>query len=306
MYIVETLINHYQLPMAGRAKKLLDICEVSMRNGDNEGGMWALLHASLYSWFGGTNLRRLEDKIMKPHQQTIFDYQIVITGTMILPFRQAGLNLMGESADPLVLTGLAMDEKELLEEAKAEGNLMCLNCVESLRMELAYQFHEYARALEIADVLDPPEQAYPAFFQGIRQKLFEGLVCFALAREGGGNVKSLKKRGNVIVKMFAKLVKGGDVNVVHYLHVLKAEQAFAKGKGSDAREEFDRAISTSSRNGFIQDRALSHERCAIFFVNQKDSEWATHHMKKAIQSYEDWGASRKVQYLQEKFSGLLL
>ena len=242
---------------------------------------------------------------MKPHQQTIFEYNIVITGTMILPFRQATLNLMGESDDPLVLTGEAMDEVELLEEAKAEGNLMCLNCVNSIRMELAYQFHEYSRALEIADVLDPPEQAYPAFFQGLRQKLFEGLTCFALAREGGSNAKSLKKRGNVIVKMFSKLVKSGDVNVVHYLHLLSAEQAFAKGKSSDAKEEFDRAISTASRNGFIQDRALSHERCAIFFVNDKDDEWATHHVKKAIQSYEDWGASRKVQYLQEKFSDLL-
>lgn len=305
MYIVEGMINHYQLPMAGRARSELDIAEVSMRNGDNEGGMWALLHVSCFSWFCGKNLRVLEDKIMKPHQQTIFEYNIVITGTMILPFRQATLNLMGESDDPLVLTGEAMDEVELLEEAKAEGNLMCLNCVNSIRMELAYQFHEYSRALEIADVLDPPEQAYPAFFQGLRQKLFEGLTCFALAREGGSNAKSLKKRGNVIVKMFSKLVKGGDVNVVHYLHLLSAEQAFAKGKSSDAKEEFDRAISTASRNGFIQDRALSHERCAIFFVNDKDDEWATHHVKKAIQSYEDWGASRKVQYLQEKFSSYL-
>jgi len=216
-------------------------------------------------------------------------------------------------------------------------------------MELAYHFNEYSRALEIADVLDPPEQAYPAFFQGIRQKLFEALTCYALAREGGSNAKSLMRRGNVIVKMFSKLVKGGDVNVVHYLHLLKAEQKFAKGKSSDAKEEFDRAISTgkfdlaslefffayflslylfditshdlsspdplllstqtptASRNGFIQDRALSHERCAIFFVNAKDNdaEWATHHMKKAIQSYEDWGASRKVQHLQEKFSDFL-
>ena len=97
----------------------------------------------------------------------------------------------------------------------------------------------------------------------------------------------------------------GDVNVVHYLHLLGAEQKFAKGKSSDAREEFDRAISTASRNGFIQDRALSHERCALFFVKEKDNEWASHHMKKAIQSYEDWGASRKVQHLQEKFSDLL-
>ena len=305
MYIVDGMINHYQLPMAGRARSELDVAEVSMRNGDTEGGMWALLHASCFSWFCGKNLRVLEDKIMKPHQQTIFEYNIVITGTMILPFRQAALNLMGESDDPLVLTGEAMDENELLEEAKAEGNLMCLNCVNSIRMELAYQFHEYSRALEIADVLDPPEQAYPAFFQGLRQKLFEGLTCFALAREGGSNAKSLKKRGNVIVKMFSKLVKGGDVNVVHYLHLLSAEQAAAKGKSSDAKEEFDRAISTASRNGFIQDRALSHERCAIFFVSDKDDEWATHHVKKAIQSYEDWGASRKVQYLQEKFSSYL-
>ena len=111
-------------------------------------------------------------------------------------------------------------------------------------MELAYHFNEYSRALEIADVLDPPEQAYPAFFQGIRQKLFEALTCYALAREGGSNAKSLMRRGNVIVKMFSKLVKGGDVNVVHYLHLLKAEQKFAKGKSSDAKEEFDRAIST--------------------------------------------------------------
>jgi len=135
--------------------------------------------------------------------------------------------------------------------------------------------------------------------------MFEGLTCFALAREGGPNAKSLKKRGNVIVKRIAKLVKGGDVNCVHYLHLLGAEQSFTNGKSSNAKADFDRAISTSSRNGFTQDRALSHERCALFFVNEKDNEWARHHMTKAIESYEDWGASQKVQFLKETYANLL-
>lgn len=80
MYIVEGMINHYQLPLQPRAKQCLDICEVSMRNGDNEGAMWALFHNACYSWFCGMDLRRLEDKIMKPHLKTIFEYKIVISG----------------------------------------------------------------------------------------------------------------------------------------------------------------------------------------------------------------------------------
>jgi hypothetical protein len=95
---------------------------------------------------------------------------------MLLPFRQAAINLMGESEDPLILTGEAMDEKELLAEADAEGNLMCKNCVISVRMELAYQFHDYKKALEAADILDPPEQSYPSFFQVGDERLY-ALTC---------------------------------------------------------------------------------------------------------------------------------
>lgn len=72
-----------------------------------------------------------------------------------VPHRQMVLNLLGYADDPLTLTGIAMDEGQLLKEATACGHQSALNTVHSQRLELAYYFGRYNLASEILDDIKP-------------------------------------------------------------------------------------------------------------------------------------------------------
>lgn len=252
------------------------------------------------------NLVRLEERVMKPNCQTIYDYKIIIVWRTLIPFRQAILNLMGRSEDPLVLTGDAMNQEDMLREALQEQNILVSTVINALRMELAYTFYKYKYAGKLLEdeLQVAPEVAFPAFYEIFRQRMFEGLTCFALARDGGPRSKTWIKRGSVAMKVMKKLVRGGNVNCVHMYQLLSAELASVRGKTKAATTYYDKAISTASRSGFVQDRALAHERCAIFYLGEGDKDWASYHLKKAVLSYENWGAAAKIEHLAQTYSGL--
>lgn len=68
----------------------------------------------------------------------------------------------------------------------------------------------------------------------------------------------VQKCAHKTIQLIRGWAKKGDVNVVHYLYILEAELAMLNGKNKKAKEKFKAAISASSRNGFLQDRALAH------------------------------------------------
>lgn len=90
-----------------------------------------------------------------------------------------------------------------------------------------------------------------------------------------------------------KWVKAGNVNTLHMLHLLRAEQARVQGKVAVAEKEHGEVIATSSRNGFTHDRALAHERFMQYHLKKsEDTYWARHHYDKALQALlNDWGAT---------------
>ncbi len=61
------------------------------------------------------------------------------------------------------------------------------------------------------------------------------------------------------------------------------------------KEKFKAAITTSSRNGFLQDRALAHELASEYFKAQGDENWERYHVDKSRTFYQEWGCSQKVE-----------
>ena len=112
--------------------------------------------------------------------------------------------------------------------------------------------------------------------------------------------RKLKKRALKSVKILRGWAKKGNVNVVHYVHLVEAQLAALEGKNNKAEEKYKSAIATATRNGFIQDRALSHELASEYFAATTNDYWKDYHLDNAIKSYTDWGASVKVTQLESK------
>ena len=107
----------------------------------------------------------------------------------------------------------------------------------------------------------------------------------------------MKKSANKTIRIIRGWAKNGNVNVVHHLYILEAELAVLNRKIKKAKEKFNDAIVTSSRNGFLQDRALAHELAGAFFKAQGDDNWEKYHIDRSIACYQEWGCSEKVKRL---------
>ena len=94
------------------------------------------------------------------------------------------------------------------------------------------------------------------------------------------------------------------MNCVHMVDLLEAERMALIGRIREAKRLYGVAIALSSRNGFLQDRALAHERAAISCLDHKDLYWASHHFEQAHECYESWGANAKAIHLQDKYKEL--
>ena len=90
-------------------------------------------------------------------------------------------------------------------------------------------------------------------------------------------------------------IKKGNVNLVHYLHLLEAEYAALQGKCDKAESNYKSAVDVSSRDGFIQDCALSHELASAYFSSKGDMYWKNYHMEQCKECYSEWGAIAKVE-----------
>jgi GAF domain-containing protein len=94
-------------------------------------------------------------------------------------------------------------------------------------------------------------------------------------------------------------------NFLHKYLLISAEVAHILGKDLEAIDLYDQAIESARKNGFIQHEALGYELAAKFWLGKGKEEIAQLYMKKAHYGYQLWGAKRKVEDLEEKYSQLL-
>eukprot|EP00984_Skeletonema_dohrnii_P020789 scaffold10216_cov123-Skeletonema_dohrnii-CCMP3373.AAC.5 len=128
----------------------------------------------------------------------------------------------------------------------------------------------------------------------VRYTFLEALTYLKSAQSASGWKKRQRKKcAHKTIQLIQGWAKNGNVNVVHYLYILEAELAVLHGNIKKAKKSFNAAIATSSRNGFIQDRALAHELASAYFKAQGDEYWGNYHIECARACYQEWGCGAK-------------
>jgi class 3 adenylate cyclase len=86
--------------------------------------------------------------------------------------------------------------------------------------------------------------------------------------------------------------------------LLDAESETLKGMASRALPMFDAAIDSAREGGFHNIEALSAERAARFCLRVEQSHAASAYFDEAIKAYRTWGATAKVQQLEDLVASL--
>jgi len=89
------------------------------------------------------------------------------------------------------------------------------------------------------------------------------------------------------------------LNLAGPVQLLKAEAAIFVRKSKVAEIAFENAVSICRSGEFHQFAGLASERYAIYLIESGDSFGAKVQMSHAIEYYGQWGATRKVQLLQD-------
>ena len=199
---------------------------------------------------------------------------------------------------------IRLDLESMKKVALDTGNLSTRALVYYGTMELSVFFGEWEAATKALIEAGDIKTCSAGLFSLTRVFFIEGLISIHATREANTIWKKRrwKKKAVKSIKQIRSWVQKGAVNIVHNLHLLTAELAALEGKHHKAEENYKAAITVATRNGFLQDRSLSHELASAYFDKRGDEYWADYHGERCRECYSAWGATAKVAQLMEGHS----
>ena len=292
IFISQTYCYHWTSPLQDTISPLLNGCEEGLATGDIESACQSLLHRCLNLYFTGRSLDSIQEEVgasidvltrLKQGEQRALVEILQITVKKL-----RGIDTEGN------------DEKmnSIEEAAIATGDSHQAAYVSSFKLEVLVVLQKWEEALEFVQKANEIRDSTKSAFLSVRFTFLEALTYLKAAQiVTGFNRIKMKRRGKKAMKLLRGWAKNGNVNVVHYLHILEAEVFFLEGKMKKAGESFKVAISSSRRNGFLHDRALAHELSSSFYAARGDEFWSNYHIECAKTCYKEWGCSKKVDQL---------
>ena len=217
------------------------------------------------------------------------------------------LNLCGKTNGRFSLSDVSFNEEEYLARTKLEQFDMSIAIYHFFKLQVCFLYEDYAAALLQIEEGDKVLGRLEGMVFSVEYCLYAFLSFTALFPQMNPKEKQLAWRR--IIKEHKKMKKWSDHCPGNFLHntvTMEAEMARISGKTEKAAKLYDRAIKTGKKNEFHRNVALAHELAAKFHQAQGREEVAGHHMKAVHYFYLRWGATAKVQHLEETYSHLFV
>jgi len=292
IFTVESFCYHWTAPLQDTIAPLLKGFQEGLEIGDTDSACSCLVARKYYLYYIGRSLDSIQHEleatieVMTQLNQDARKMRAIILLTTVKKFRGLDDGAFEEKMDSFLAT------------AAATHNLSLAAFVNSMKLEVFVVFQEWKEAIDLVRKAGNIRLALTSTFATVRYTFLEALTYLKAAQSASGlNRNQMKKCGKKTIQLILRWAKNGNVNVVHYLHILEAELALLQGKNKKAEESFKAAIATSSRNGFLQDRALAHELTSAYYKAQGDEYWRYHHIKCSKRCYEEWDCDEKVEQL---------
>jgi hypothetical protein len=311
------LTNNFIFPWTSHLrtclKPLLLGYETGMKEGDLENALYsAYLYGNLATCAGRPLNLVHADMLDFTAQMKIYSQET--TYQMSLPHWQFALIMMSGSAPETTrLSGEIMVYDKMMKHLLETKHVYLQDVTRMNQMLLAFYFGDYQLAWDMVEATRDFEKTNLAHVLVSRRVFFVGMTAFCLARSSTNRV--WKQRGARAIMQLKTWLVGGNVNCIHMVHLLEAEEEVLRYGSKDKTEivlpKFQVALSMASRAGFIHDAALAAERTAEYLSAgtaawQSDSSFRVRdYIELAITSYTEWGALAKVDQLKTKWSSWL-
>lgn len=291
-------VNHWINPMNTNPPLALEGARTGLSEGDLLYGCFNAAAYVMYLNFGGAPLPQV---VVEANRQLArVAGRVRVAAFHCLLERQFALALMGRTAGWLSLSDETRDEERDIASICATSNYNQTGYYCLVRMRLHYYYGAYDDAWRYAEQALPILPAFQGQVGEWEFVFYRALICAARALEADRPESG--RWLNVAETLLAKFdswAGTGPANFTHKRDLIRAEVLFARGLHRAAASAFEAAVISASESGFIHDRALAHERTALFYRALGDRERSLAHAREAVASYESWGAGAKSAFVHD-------
>lgn len=269
---------------------------IGIENGDNHYAAYNFVHVHLAMFIHGRNLQKIFNKkapaVLK-NIENIRNLKNTLAG-----IKMCIANLEGNTTDEMSFDIAEMTENELVNEYShvpffynyyinkaivfciyekyQEAQAVILQSIPKLGKTVSSSYQEYIFLhslclTQLYSEMTEPEQR--DFLEQIQQNQNHLNVCVSACPE----------------------------NNLHKYLLVEAELARIQGKTDDAIILYDRSIRGAKEQGFLHHEAIANELTAKFWLTKSKPEFAEIYLIRAYHVYKEWGALRKLRFMEEKY-----
>ncbi|KAK1740394.1 putative AAA ATPase [Skeletonema marinoi] len=292
VFITQTFCYHWTSPLQDTIEPLLECYQIGLEIGDTDSACYCLLTRSYFRFFVGRALdsiqKELEASISVLTQLKQDENLLHCIGLLTTVKKLRGID--AEAGDKIL--------DSMLATAALADDFTLSATVNVMKLEVFVFYQKWKEAVDLVRKAGNVRQFLTASFASVRYTFLEALTYLKAAQSASGwKKRQMKKCAYKTLHLIRGWAKNGNVNVVHYLYILDAELAVLNGKNKKAKERFNAAITISSRNGFLHDRALAHELASAYFRAQGDDYWGNYHIECSRACNQEWGFIANVEQL---------
>ncbi|MDM8558642.1 AAA family ATPase [Thiotrichales bacterium HSG14] len=279
--------------------------QAGLMSGDLQFAGYILFNTLFAQFFQGNSLEAVHQKVTKFLQFSQYTKN-QLTTDVIVGYQIAVRNLQGLTNDKFSFQNDNLNETQYLANCKHHESTIAICAYQILKSQILYLYGKFKEALYCSRIAETLLSHMFVQIPTTEYHFYNSLILLALYPKA---IEEEKKQYWEILETHQKKMKtwaeNCPENFLHRYLLVEAEIARVLGKGLEAMDLYDRAITAARENAFIQNEALANELAAQFWLEKNKEEFAQIYLKKAHHGYQQWGAKTKVEELIEKYPQLL-
>jgi histidine kinase len=303
-FIFNNTIRHWKEPAIYTIGYFLEGIQTAIEIGNIEDACFHAKYYCTYLFFVGELLPTVDQKSLVQInliQNFKQDFQLNYARL----WRQLNLNLQGLAEEQLLLIGESFDESVMLPLWQKEHNATSLFAFYLAKLILCYLLKDYPQAVINAQKGKQYLQAAIGTMCFSMYHFYAALAMLAVCY----HQRDLQAEFFLQIVAYQEQLKVwanySPDNYLNKYQLVAAEVARVLGKKELAAENYDLAITSATKAGYLHETALAEELTAEFYLAQNRTKIAQYYLNDAYKKYLRWGALAKVRALELQYSHLL-
>ncbi|MBD1939865.1 ATP-binding sensor histidine kinase [Microcoleus sp. FACHB-68] len=199
-----------------------------------------------------------------------------------------------------------MSEVSYLEDCQQRSNFLSLAIYKIYKLQILYLYDHLDEAVKIVSETEKLIPFTGGMAVATDYNFYSSLILIAAgSKESEDEQKQYWQKLEANQQQMKTWAENCPENFLHKYLLVEAEIARISGKAEEAIDLYDQAIESALENQFTQNEALANELAAKFWLAKGKEKIAKIYMTEAHYGYQRWGAKRKVEDLETKYSQLL-